>query len=208
MKFLKVLKFLAGLYLLAVLYYALRDGRVDVAIFLLVILAILYLAFRFGKRYAKNKKYSKTRNSHSSSHNFSYDSLIGDSLDYEDDLDDDLDYYDPELERSQFKEIKLAGVTFKNDDGSSRQANLQNLKAKAEPFDNNVNLEFERYDFQGEPAVLVTANGFGLGNIPKSEVDFILYTSFTLLEYKVIGGGQSKSGQSQSYGCILKIRYE
>lgn len=60
----------------------------------------------------------------------------------------------------------IAGVTFKNEDGSSRQAVLK---------DAYVNgcagtLEFVEYEYQGEPALLVCYEGAGIGTIPKARV--------------------------------------
>lgn len=64
----------------------------------------------------------------------------------------------------------IAGVTFKNEDGSSRQAVLK---------DAYVNgcagtLEFVEYEYQNEPALLVCYEGTGIGSIPKARVAEIM----------------------------------
>lgn len=64
----------------------------------------------------------------------------------------------------------LAGVTFKNSDGTSRQAALKDAYAN----DCAGTLEFEQYEYQGEPAVLVCYEGVGIGNIPKARVSEVL----------------------------------
>lgn len=64
----------------------------------------------------------------------------------------------------------ISGVTFKNEDGSSRQAVLK---------DAYVNgcagtLEFIEYEYQDEPALLVCYEGAGIGSIPKARVAEIM----------------------------------
>lgn len=64
----------------------------------------------------------------------------------------------------------LAGVTFKNADGTSRQAALKDAYANGCAG----TLEFEQYEYQGEPALLVCYEGVGIGNIPKARVPEVL----------------------------------
>lgn len=61
----------------------------------------------------------------------------------------------------------IAGVTFKNEDGASRQALLKDLKASG-GFD--AELHLEEYEYKGAPAIRVTVDGEQIGNIPKSRV--------------------------------------
>lgn len=61
---------------------------------------------------------------------------------------------------------RIAGVTFDNDDGSSRQRVLKT--ALAEDCAGTVSLEL--YEYQGEDAILVEYEGHGVGNIPRDRV--------------------------------------
>lgn len=65
----------------------------------------------------------------------------------------------------------LAGVTFNNEDGSSRQKLLKKY------YDNGVkgaNLELKEFDYKGKPAVAVLLDGQCVGNIPQNRVDELL----------------------------------
>ena len=61
----------------------------------------------------------------------------------------------------------VAGVTFKNDDGISRQNILKDLKARG-GYDDD--LELEEYEYKGKPAIRVLVDGEQIGNIPRSRV--------------------------------------
>lgn len=61
----------------------------------------------------------------------------------------------------------VAGVTFKNDDGSSRQAILKDLKARG---GDDADLELEEYDYKGQPAIRILIDGEQIGNVPKRRV--------------------------------------
>lgn len=64
----------------------------------------------------------------------------------------------------------LAGVTFDNDDGTSRQKLLKDFKARGGQAD----LELEEYEYKGSPAIRVLVDGECVGNIPKNRVDELL----------------------------------
>lgn len=64
---------------------------------------------------------------------------------------------------------KVAGVTFKNPDGSSRQAYLKDLDVSGA---NNVQLV--QFDYQGSPALRVVVDGMEIGNIPADIVPDVL----------------------------------
>lgn len=61
----------------------------------------------------------------------------------------------------------VAGVTFKNDDGISRQNILKDLKARG-GYD--ADLELEEYEYKGKPAIRVLVDGEQIGNVPRSRV--------------------------------------
>ena len=60
----------------------------------------------------------------------------------------------------------IAGVTFKNDDGSSRQAILKDIKARS----GDAELVLEEYEYRDKPAIRVLVDGDQIGNIPRSRV--------------------------------------
>lgn len=63
---------------------------------------------------------------------------------------------------------KVAGVTFKNEDGSSRQKYIRQLKE-------DDSLTFESFEYEGETALhVLDAKGHCIGNVPKDVVPTIL----------------------------------
>lgn len=73
-------------------------------------------------------------------------------------------------ERIGWLTFPVAGVTFSNDDGSSRQAVLREAyNAQAAEDDFEVNLE--RYDYNGELAIRVLIDDRCVGNVPRSHID-------------------------------------
>ena len=68
--------------------------------------------------------------------------------------------------------LAVAGVTFKNDDGSSRQGILKHIAESSDYSDQTAYLE--RYEFEGEDAISVsTAEGI-VGNIRRTDVKKVL----------------------------------
>lgn len=65
---------------------------------------------------------------------------------------------------------KIAGVTFDNEDGTSRQRVLQS--ALADECCGSITLE--SYEYKGSDAILVVYDGHGVGNIPKNRVAEVL----------------------------------
>lgn len=61
----------------------------------------------------------------------------------------------------------LAGVTFDNEDGVSRQKLLRDFKARSGQAD----LELEEYEYKGSPAIRVLIDGECVGNIPRNRVE-------------------------------------
>lgn len=65
---------------------------------------------------------------------------------------------------------RIAGVTFENDDGSSRQKYLKEAYANQ----GVGTLGLESYEYHGEPAIRVLYDDMCIGNIPKDKVqDFM-----------------------------------
>lgn len=102
-------------------------------------------------------------------------------------------------------EFKVAGVTFKNG-RKTRQALLRAMKWKDEPFDKKVDITFERYDYEGELAISVLANGEQIGNVPKemvAEFDEKWTGQYLIESWEVLG-----SGKDAPFGCRIKVLFD
>lgn len=71
------------------------------------------------------------------------------------------------------RKFKVRGVTFDNDDGTSRQEILKKIYRKKPPFDNGLNVELKQYTYNDGPAYGVYVNGYMIGNIPGDNTDFV-----------------------------------
>lgn len=121
----------------------------------------------------KLKKTSVSNQSDSSNSNSHL--LQNDSSTY-----DDNDEEEPEADSNRIN-FNVAGVTFNNDDGTSRQSILKNFYQSKGYNKNHV--EFKIYDFEGSPAVAVYAKGLMIGNVPKEYVQIIINNLDTLRIY-------------------------
>ncbi len=104
---------------------------------------------------------------------------------------------------------KLTGVTFKNEDGSSRQSVLRKLKFNDPPFDEGAELELSRYEWEGKPALAVLANGLQIGNIPANDVDFLIENWEHIIGFTnchVYGGGRGEDGEQKSFGVEVVLQ--
>lgn len=73
----------------------------------------------------------------------------------------------PETSKSHTKVCKVAGVTF-----DDRQKYLKKLKADKKSG-KAINVKIEEYDFKGEPAIRILANGYDVGNLHREDVAFV-----------------------------------
>lgn len=113
----------------------------------------------------------------------------------------------PEFE---FVQIKVAGVTFKNEKGASRQTILRKIKFNDNPFDEYIELELRQYEYDGSPAYGVYANNLQIGNIPTDKVQFVsdnLKRLDSISAIDVYGGGRDESGHAISYGCKITLKF-
>lgn len=69
--------------------------------------------------------------------------------------------------------LKVKGVTYDNDDGTSRQEILEDIKRRRPPFDEDLCLRLEEYDYEGRPAYYVKVNGSIIGVIPSYLSPFV-----------------------------------
>lgn len=90
---------------------------------------------------------------------------------------------------------KVSGVTFKTG-RKSRQVALRHIYFRDPPYDGDLNVYIQQYDYDGEIAIGVYVNDFQVGNIPKNKVNEILDMwddDMTLIDYSIYGGGDGKS---------------
>jgi len=105
--------------------------------------------------------------------------------------------------------FRVAGVTFENDDGESRQDILQDLRGE-DPDD--LVAELQATEYNGEPAVAVLVNGRQVGNVPKKlvrEVSAAMEHVATcyISGVRIIGGGEDREGNQLSFGCEITLEY-
>ena len=108
--------------------------------------------------------------------------------------------------------FKVVGVTFKNEDGKSRQTLLRKLHFGDAPFnsDEGVDITIERGAYQGEPAFSVFAEGHQVGNISKDDVPFFVrrWSDFVgVTSAEVYGGGTDDEGHSINYGMKINCEF-
>lgn len=99
--------------------------------------------------------------------------------------------------------FKVAGVTYKTG-LKSRQVMLKNMYFRnTPPFDEEIEITFERYDYEGELAIGVYANGLQIGNVPAKLVQ--KFDSYWMADYiadfEVYGGGD------KSWGCTINVEF-
>lgn len=91
---------------------------------------------------------------------------------------------------------KVAGVTFRNSDGTSRQ------KILADAMDDGV-VEFEYHSYKGAPAYAVLYNGDQIGNLPADLARDLYDLDDT---YTFVGKISAiTGGDGLSYGCNLLL---
>lgn len=74
----------------------------------------------------------------------------------------------PQKGVSHVESFKVAGVTF-----NDRQKNLKKILEQKQNG-KAINIGIEQYDYKGEPAVSVTANGLDIGSLQKKDADYVL----------------------------------
>ena len=110
--------------------------------------------------------------------------------------------------------FKVAGVTYDNDDGSSRQEILKHLFFHDAPYADageEYDTEIVESFFDGEPALEVHINGYQVGFVPKSQIRAVqramsAVASWSITETKIYGG-RTKDGEQHSWGCAITGTY-
>ena len=98
--------------------------------------------------------------------------------------------------------VKVAGVTFINEDGTERQSILEDLD---ELPGHMVEVELEPYTYRGEPAVRVFADGQQIGNVPKELAPEISENFDRIAE---IGDFEVVGGDGLKYGARFTITFK
>lgn len=107
-------------------------------------------------------------------------------------------------ENIKFLQFHVAGVTFKTG-RRSRQVMLKNMYFKnTPPFDNGIEITFDRYDFNGRLAIGVYANGLQIGNVPKTLVDKFnsYWTHDYNAKFSIVGGSEA------TWGCLIDVAFD
>lgn len=93
---------------------------------------------------------------------------------------------------------KIAGVTFKNEDGTKRQDILKSLK------DNDV-IGVKTYDYNGKTAIGVyTCDGKQIGNIKEDEIPYALHRMKSMVKTTITGIDRFNDGFGKTiyYGYV------
>lgn len=115
---------------------------------------------------------------------------------------------------TDFYSFKVAGVSFNNDEGAeiaSRQSILKKIYFEDEPFDYGkdlINWTLEQYDYEGNPAIGVYADGHQVGNVPREDVPFLIENKDRIIEIddaEIYGGGKDDFGKRLNYGCEITV---
>lgn len=114
----------------------------------------------------------------------------------------------------EFYSFNLAGVTFPNEDGTSRQELLRKIKENLFPFDGVVNYKLKTYKFNDEMAVAVYADDlnqkYQIGVVPREHLPIILKNwnnDIHIFDVEIHGGQITESGEQLSYGASVTVEY-
>lgn len=111
-------------------------------------------------------------------------------------------------------EFNVAGVSYKNDDGTSRQDILRALRFGDEPYasaSGDMDVDIEETTYNEETAFEVHINGYLVGFVPKAKVSQVkkAMDTFTCTadSARIIGGGKNENGEDRSFGCVVTLTY-
>lgn len=94
--------------------------------------------------------------------------------------------------------VRVVGVSFNNDDGSSRQEILSTLS-------NGEALLLEYFEFENEPAYAVkTALGEQIGNLPKN-LSSDIYRRFRDCYFAAQVNHMTGGSDGKKYGCVIDV---
>ena len=100
--------------------------------------------------------------------------------------------------------FRVAGVTFENEDGTSRQNILSNLKFVPEE---DLDVTFTETTYDGAPAIEVHINGDQVGYVPKAKIstmqEALASFAWTIEDVRILGGGRTEDGERLNYGVEI-----
>lgn len=106
----------------------------------------------------------------------------------------------PEIGKSHTKVCKVAGVTF-----DDRQKYLKKLKADKK-LGKAINVKMEEYNFKGEPAIRIIANGYDVGNLQREDVAFVKSNQERILGINDFTIGEHyDENEKTSYNAKVKL---
>lgn len=106
----------------------------------------------------------------------------------------------------EYKTCRVAGTSFKNDDGSNRQEILKKIRYKGAPYRTDPDIRLEKVQYDGEDAVAVYANENQIGWIAKSDLSGVLprFDRYNDVDqFSMHGGGSG----GKNYGMDIRIRF-
>lgn len=111
--------------------------------------------------------------------------------------------------------FRVAGVTFENNDGTSRQEILRHLKFGDAPWADDpedLTATLEETEYEGEQAFAVFVNGYQVGNVPKASIRKVAVAqehvaTCYVSAVRILGGGMDQDGRELSYGCEITLEY-
>lgn len=107
----------------------------------------------------------------------------------------------------RYKDVHVAGVTFRNEDGESRQGVLRKIEAEMPPFDDIVLYDTELGEYEGKPSIAVLAEDVQVGFLPAYLAEDLapVFEHVELENARVIGGGYNDEGERISYGMMVDV---
>ena len=160
-----------------------------------IIFGVIYLIYRFFKSIHNTNEVLKEKNRLKTAHDNAIKNKPHNSKGYSLHFDS---------QNMTVTEFKVAGVTFK-DGRYTRQAALRKMFFKDPPMDGPIDFEFEDYEYDEKPAILIKANERIIGNVPADLVSEFIQLRDTCssmeLNYKVSGGGD------YPFGCKMIITW-
>lgn len=111
--------------------------------------------------------------------------------------------------------FRVAGTTFDNDDGSSRQEILRHLKFGDAPWANDqddLTATLEETEYDGQQAITVFINDYQVGFVPKTSIRQVAaarkhVATCYVSDVRILGGGADSEGRPLSYGCEITVEY-
>lgn len=106
----------------------------------------------------------------------------------------------------EYKTCRVAGVSFKNDDGVDRQELLKKIRYRGAPYQVDPTIRLEKVQHEGKDAVAVYANENQIGWVSEFDLSAVLpcfdrYKDVD--EFSMHGGGSG----GKKYGIDIRVRF-